>query len=179
MAQIRQVVSESLQSTIRRLLPSQQGFTEDLQATNVITPIIDLTPTAEGSLLPTNLQQSLAFGSQTAFNIAGATTVIANNAGFFRIFGTSLIRPNGGAAVHNRFSMSDGLSTKVVWGHESNADSATDGTGTVTYDFTVFLAAGESISGVSSDSACIMAGSVRTVADVNGNLTNPSGFVIQ
>jgi hypothetical protein len=40
MAQIKSVVSESLQATIRRLLPSQSGFTEDLQAQNVIVPVI-------------------------------------------------------------------------------------------------------------------------------------------
>jgi len=81
MAEIREVVSEQLQATIRRLLPSQRGFTEDLQASNVITPIIDLTPTAEGSLLDTSLQQALAFGSQTAFNVINANTTIINTAG--------------------------------------------------------------------------------------------------
>ena len=45
MAQLINLTSEALQATIRRLLPSQQGFGEDLQATNVVTPIIDLTPT--------------------------------------------------------------------------------------------------------------------------------------
>ena len=52
MAQIINITSEALQATIRRLLPSQQGFGEDLQATNVVQPIIDLTPTAEGTVLP-------------------------------------------------------------------------------------------------------------------------------
>ena len=41
------VTSEALQSTVRRLLPSQQGFGSDLEATNLIQPVIDLTPTAE------------------------------------------------------------------------------------------------------------------------------------
>ena len=45
------VNSEELQSTIRDLLPSQSGFGSELQASNVITPIIDLTATAEGSVL--------------------------------------------------------------------------------------------------------------------------------
>ena len=61
MAQITQITSEALQATIRRLLPSQQGFGEDLQASNVITPIIDLTPTAEGSSLSENLSTALAW----------------------------------------------------------------------------------------------------------------------
>ena len=49
MAQLISITSEALQATVRRLLPSQQGFGEDLQATTVVTPIIDLTPSAEGS----------------------------------------------------------------------------------------------------------------------------------
>ena len=42
MAEIIRITSEALQATIRRLLPSQTGFGDDLQATNLITPIIDL-----------------------------------------------------------------------------------------------------------------------------------------
>jgi len=87
MAQIRQVVSESLQATIRDLLPSQQGFTEDLQASNVITPIIDLTPSAEGSTLQTDLQQALNFGGATAHSIANTTSTIINSPGFYRVTG--------------------------------------------------------------------------------------------
>jgi len=43
------VNSEELQTQIRDLLPSQNGFGSELQASNVITPIIDLTAAAEGS----------------------------------------------------------------------------------------------------------------------------------
>jgi hypothetical protein len=68
--EITSVTSEALQATIRRLLPSQQGFGDDLQATNLITPIIDLTPTAEGSVLPTYLQTAIAFGSTGNAQIA-------------------------------------------------------------------------------------------------------------
>ena len=82
MTQIINITSEALQATIRRLLPSQQGFGEDLQASNVITPIIDLTPTAEGSVVRQDLQTALAFGSQTAFDVGGATTTLANSPGF-------------------------------------------------------------------------------------------------
>ena len=67
MAQITTVTSEALQATLRRLLPSQQGFGEDLQASNVITPIIDLTPSAEGSILPDYLQTALTLTDATVF----------------------------------------------------------------------------------------------------------------
>ena len=91
MAQITSVTSEALQASIRRLLPSQQGFGEDLQASNVITPIIDLTPTAEGSSVPQMLQTALAFGSQDTFITVNTNDVIASTAGFYRVLGTSCI----------------------------------------------------------------------------------------
>lgn len=56
MAQVKPVTSEALQATVRRLLPSQNGFTEDLQASNVIIPTLNLTPSAEGSELPLELR---------------------------------------------------------------------------------------------------------------------------
>ena len=69
MAQVTSIVSESLQRQIRTLLPSQNGFTEDLQAQNVIVPIIDLTATAEGSSLPSYLQTALTFTDATTFSV--------------------------------------------------------------------------------------------------------------
>lgn len=177
MAEVTRVTSEALQATVRRLLPSQQGFGEDLQASNVIIPVIDLTPTAEGSILPTNLQTALAFGSQTAFDIQNTTTVVANTAGFHRIIGVANV---GSLGETLSFSMSDGLSTKTVWKTESfNYGSGNiEATTQVSFDFTVFLDSGDSISGIAG-SVGSLTGSVRQIADVNGNLTNPSGFVSQ
>ena len=80
--QLSSVTSESLQATIRRLLPSQQGFGAELAASNVITPIIDLTPSAEGSTIPVSMQQAINFGGATSFDVSNTTTVIINNTGF-------------------------------------------------------------------------------------------------
>ena len=90
------VNSEALQEQIRDLLPSQSGFGSELQATNVITPIIDLTATAEGSGLPVSLQQAMSYGSQTSFSVNNTTTVVANSPGFYRIQGTLTTRTTGG-----------------------------------------------------------------------------------
>ena len=54
--------SEQLEATVRDLLPSQAGFGSELQASNVITPIIDLTATAEGTTTPESLQQAISLG---------------------------------------------------------------------------------------------------------------------
>ena len=103
MAQITTITSEALQSTIRRLLPSQQGFGEDLEASNVIQPIIDLTPTAEGTQLPFDLQTAINFTDATAFKAQGSTVTVASTPGFYRIFGTSANRANNGVDGVTRF----------------------------------------------------------------------------
>jgi hypothetical protein len=176
LAQIRQVVSESLQATIRRLLPSQQGFTEDLQASNVITPIIDLTPSAEGDTLPSNLAEAVSYGGITAFSANGATTVIANTAGFWRIKG--VVSKNGAQANNSSasFSMSDGISTKTLEVYNKIVSAVQNENQCISFEFTVFLAAGESISCTSSNTYSLIAGHVWQIADVNGNRVNPSGF---
>ena len=75
------VNSETLQTQIRDLLPSQNGFGSELQATNVITPIIDLTSAAEGSSLSERLSQAIAFGSSTEFDVTNAGTDLISNPG--------------------------------------------------------------------------------------------------
>lgn len=175
MAEIVPVVSEALEAQVRNLLPSQRGFGEDLQASNVITPIIDLTSAAEGSSVRQDLQTAIAFGSQTAFSISAATTVLANSPGFWRIFGTVQVNYASAAGNFAGFDMSDGLSTKRIWGNDYG-NGFNDSESAVPFDFIIFLAAGESISGVSTDANSHLYGSYRQIANVNGDLVNPSGF---
>ena len=157
------------------MLPSQQGFTEDLQATNVITPIIDLTPTAEGSLLSNDLAQAITFGSQTAFNINNTSTTLANSPGFWRIFGVAACRTSSSGNRGIQFNMTDGLSTKTVWNFAWLTTGDVAGNG-LQFDFIVYLNAGESINGQSTANGAVLAGSYRQIADVSGNTINPDGF---
>lgn len=177
MAQIRPITSEALEAFIRNNLPSQNGFTEDLQASNVIQPVLNITEAAEGTTIGLNLQTALAFGSQTAFSANGTTVLVANTPGFYRIFGTSGITSSNSVNESNSFTMTDGVTTKTVWKHSIVASGR--GVYDLLIDFTVFLAAGESISAVSSQNVAFLEGSSRQIADVNGNLVNPSGYIPQ
>jgi hypothetical protein len=168
------VNSEVLQTQIRDLLPSQNGFGSELQATNVITPIIDLTAAAEGSGLNQLLQNAIAFGSQTAFEGNNTPVVLANSPGFYRIFGVASIVTASGSAQDGGFTMTDGSTTKIVWQMKFNA--AVDTYQTESFDFVVWLAAGESISAVSNNVASRLCGSIRQIADSSGQSVNPSGY---
>jgi len=179
MAQITRVTSEALQATIRRLLPSQQGFGEDLEATNVITPIIDLTPSAEGSEVRADMQTALAFGSQTAFSVEASSSTLANSPGFWRITGiSSLEQPGSRSPLENKLSLTDGSTTKDIFIYRMVSGSAGGATNTP-FDFTIYLDVGESITVTAASNASLMAGSYRQIADTSGNLVNPSGFTPQ
>ena len=178
MAQITSITSEALQATIRRLLPSQQGFGEDLQATNVITPIIDLTPSAEGSEVRADLQTALAFGSQTAHSVNSTTSTLINTTGFFRVYGVASLNEGDTSATAVSFSMSDGSSTKKVWELTTVGAVANNAIENALVDFTIFLRAGDSLT-CTATALGIFVGSSRQIADVNGVLVNPSGFTPQ
>lgn len=178
MAEIVPVVSESLEAQVRALLPSQRGFGQDLQASNVIVPIIDLTATAEGTSVPTYQQQALAFGSQTAFSVSNATTSLISTAGFYRLVGVSSVEQDTGTR-NNNFSMSDGIASKNIWSHIVPGSGTADSFSNIQFDLVVFLRSGDSLSAISSSAVTRIAGSYRQVADVNGNPVNPVGFTPQ
>lgn len=162
------VNSEALQTQIRDLLPSQSGFGSELQASNVITPIIDLTAAAEGSTVSQNLQTAIAFSSQTAFDVSNTTTTILNTTGFFRVFGHASCF--GGAFV--TFDMTDGSTSKQILKFLTAV-----GTMQLTpFDFVVFLRAGDSLSVTTNsvNQSCI--GSTRQIATGDGTLITPVGF---
>lgn len=176
MAEITSVTSEALQAEIRRLLPSQQGFGQDLQASNVITPIIDLTGAADGSSIGTNLQTALAFGSQTTFDVTNTTTVILNTGGFYRITANMFATANLTNTLRFGFTMSDGSTTKNIYTIMLGAGFSGATSTIPNVDLIVFLRSGDSVSATSPATSTNVSGSTRQIADINGNLINPVGF---
>lgn len=171
------VNSEALQSQIRDLLPSQNGFGSELQASNVITPIIDLTSTAEGSSLPLNLQQALAFGSQTSSIVSGGSTNIITSPGFYRIFGTVDILGGAGGANEASIDQTDGLSTKELYVVSENSGGSNQYTH-LFFDFIVWSDTGITTVARTSTTNSQMFVTVRQIADSAGDAVNPSGFPV-
>tara|TARA_R110000772_G_scaffold74527_1_gene162249 strand:- start:7 stop:549 length:543 start_codon:yes stop_codon:yes gene_type:complete len=172
------VNSESLEATIRDLLPSQNGFGSELQASNVIMPIIDLTATAEGSVLRADLQSALSFTDATAFYTTNTTDNLVASPGFYRVTAGSTVIAGSPVAVGNNFQITDGSSTKVIWRHQMVSDTGAKITA-LQFDFIVFLTAGDTLQVVSNSTQAQIGGSTRQVASVTGVLTNPSGFVAE
>lgn len=175
--QVKSITSEALEAAFRNLTPSQDGFTEDLMASNVVVPVLDLTQDAGGGAVPEYQAQAIAFGSQTAFNVTNTTSTLISSPGFYRVFGVATSGNNASIDLSSRFSLTDGLSTKIIWNIDSQAYSTAYLS--LEFDFTVFLAAGESLTGTTNSVANVLAGSTRQLADINGDIVYPSGFTPQ
>lgn len=171
------LTSESLEASYRALTPSQEGFTQDLMASNTIIPVLDLTPSASGDTLGTNLQTALAFGSQTAFDINTASVDLANTAGFWRVVGTGTVNvQTGGSDLRLGFQITDGVDTKIVWQVHFKQGAAANGVA-VPFDLVVWLATGETLQGITTaDDVTLLAGSYRQIATGDATLVNPSGY---
>lgn len=174
--ELAQVTSNTLESQIRALLPSVSGFGSRLGAQNVIVPVVDLTPTAEGSVLRTDLQTALAFGSQTAFKVSNTTTTLISNPGFYRVFGTASGFTNT-PANESEFILSDGVTDKVIWSINSTSAPSAPGAGPFApFDFICFIGLDESLKGKTDSANFFLGGSTRQIADSNGEFVSPSGF---
>ena len=174
---VSSVTSEALQLKLRQLLPSQQGFGTDLSASDTIIPVIDMTAAAEGSDVGENLQNALAYGSQTVFRANNSSVILANVPGFYRVVGTAA----GSIASSNYkmvLEMTDGATPKSVWGVEQSSFSgAADST--VDIDLIFYLDVGITLNAVSEAGEGVLLGSIRQVATNNGTLVQPSGFTPQ
>lgn len=172
MAQEFTINSSAIESKINQLLPSQGGFGAgvDLSASTMVIPIVDLTETAEGSDVREDLQTAFSLTSISAFDVKNTTSTIINNTGYFRIFG-AYSGLHAGGAISGNFSITDGTTTKQIIEYKSFAGA--DGALINTFDFTVFLQAGDSVTATTDTANAQLTGNTRQIADINGNLVDP------
>jgi|DEB0MinimDraft_6_1074348.scaffolds.fasta_scaffold81755_1 hypothetical protein len=179
MPEITTITSESLQAEVRRLLPSQRGFGQDLEAQNVIVPIVDLTPTAEGSALREDLQTAYSFdaiSTATRFNSPG-TTVLVDTPGFWK-YSTimSLLTDTTASSRIVQMFLQKGGSTNALHQLANSADSSGENPQQVLVEGVVFLESGASLQINSSGVDTFIRSIAIPIADVNGNLINPANF---
>lgn len=174
MSQQFRIESEQLRDKINSLLPSQSrgGIGVDLSGSTTIIPIVDLTETAEGSNLRQDLQTALSLTSASPFSVINTSTTIINTTGYFRIIGTMSITNDGGANIQGTISITDGITSKNLFGVDSKIIAGQDGN-IVSFDFNVFLEAGDSVTVTSNSGNAKIVGSTRQIADITGNLVNP------
>ena len=166
MAQEFVIKSPNIEDKINQLLPSQGGAGAgvDFSASTMVIPVVDLTESAEGSVLRQDLQLALSHDSITSFFSNNSTVTIANTPGYWRIFGNA---HHGGTASVTELNLFDGSTSKTIVNFVGN------GTATELFDFIVKLEAGDSVRAGTNVSANFISGNARQVADISGNLVNP------
>ena len=177
MVQVRGVTSEALEARIRELLPSQNGFTEELSAQNLIVPVIDMTSAASGAITPEFLQTAWDFATE-ASTIANTTTDLITNPGFWQI------DLNWSAFVGTPRTASLQLddnagTTKVVWEITSPNLSTSNVYSSAEGKFVVFVQGGYKLTATTNSATSILNVWYRQVADSVGTLVNPLGFTPQ
>ena len=168
------IKSQNLEDKVNQLLPSQGGFQAgvDLSASTTIIPIVDLTESAEGSNLRQDLQTALSFNNATTFNVRNATTNVVSTTGYWRLVG-GFTTDAGPSTEESSIEIEDSAgSTKKLWASRVDSGSSPKIIGYVV-DFVFFLKAGDILKIIMGDDSAMM-GSVRQLADINGNLVNPS-----
>lgn len=174
MAQEFTIKSQDIEDKINQLLPSQGGAGAgvDFSASTMVIPIVDLTETAEGSALRQDLQRSISFTTANAFEISNASTTLLNTTGYYNFRGL-ISAVATGANLNANFEISDGTTQKELFNFYVNSMATTTSLSAVPFNFDVKLTAGDSIIANSDNTAIIISGTFRQIADINGNLTNP------
>lgn len=175
------LTDENLEAAFRQQFKSQGGaeLVDDLYASGVIVPIINLSDATAGGSLPVNLQTAWDFSTGSAHINNATNTVIINNTGFWKVdLVANSADPNRAASVLLvELNIWDGATSKPIYQWYGTGGSATNTAVAVTQDaFVVFLRAGDSLRGTSTANVDTIDVSYRQIADVNGNLTNPLGF---
>jgi hypothetical protein len=175
MAQEFTIKSQDIEDKINQLLPSQGGYQPgvDFSASTMVIPVVDLTETAEGSSLRQDLQSAMSFDSITAFSITNTSSTIVNTTGYWRVLGVSSSSSVSSGNINTFLAVSDGVTDKRIIEFVYGDTTTTTTHSPDIFDFIVKLEAGQSLLGSSSFTEAFLKGSVRQLADINGNLVNP------
>ena len=171
------LTSEALEQKFRNVFPAQAGaeLIQDLYASGVIVPIVDFTDSALGSQLPSYLQQAWDFSTGNS-RVEGGTATIVTTPGFWQVeLNVGMNNTPGAVSISAELAITDGITSKKIW----KVSEQTTAGGLLAFQsgkFTVFVRSGDSITIGSSSSGCVAEATYRQVADLYGNLTNPSGF---
>ena len=161
--------SQDLENKIRQLLPSQGGAGAgfDLSASTQIIPVIDVTESAEGSEVRSDLQLALSHKTITFTpSISNTQTTIINNTGYYEVLATASMTGAGSAD----FSLFDGATEKII----TRVFGAASVSFIKQFKFVVFIPAGGSCLARSTANPINIDVTTRQIADIDGNLTDPT-----
>lgn len=169
-------VSEEFQRAFRNQFPSQTQTGRDLHVSDIVIPIVDFTPTTAGSSLPETLRTCrdstiTNFIDTTSVNVSNLTAIVTT--GFFSV---NFILSTEVSASFDVRLVKDGVET-IISRIDLRANSSNFTTANT--EFVCFNQAGSTLgftlaNGSAGSSSYVI--SFNQIADVNGNLINPTGY---
>lgn len=172
------ITDEALEKRFRDTFKSQGGaeLVDDLYASGVIIPTVDFTAAATGDVLEPVLQRAWDFATTLTTVTNTSNVVLTSTSGFYKVDFTFL--DNAAVSTTVNINIWDGSTSKEVFSYNHNAVGASNEfTQLIQQEFYVYLRSGDRLRGTAvSTTNQPMRVVTRQVADVNGNLTNPSGF---
>ena len=166
------LTDESLEKRFRETFRSQGGseLVDDLYASGVIVPVVDFTAAAEGSGLRQDLQRAWDLSTSDT-QVHNTSTTIISTPGFWQIDVRYLFTGTGGSA--GTLTLQKGIVSSTFF----RMQNATAGL-TTEETYVVFVRTDDEIVADASAGAYLYL-AYRQIADVYGNLTNPTGYVSQ
>jgi len=168
-------VSEEFQRAFRNTFRGQVNSGRDLHVSDIVIPVVDFTPTASGTSLPESLRYAI---NRNSTSIAGTTAIgttsLGLSNGFYRIQANIFGNSGGQKLEFLLVNPTINLTLKALY---LNATTNNEGQSMST-DFIVYQEVGDALSysmGIFSGSA-FFSFTVTPIADVNGNIINPSGY---
>lgn len=173
------LTSEALEKRFRDTFTSQGGaeLMDDLYAQGVIVPIVDFTAAAQGETLPEYLQTAWDASTSNA-TANNANTVVVNTTGFWLVnvsFSIDSLTTSSTGDI-GQVNINTGITVKRIAGVKGVNVATPDTNVALAYPLTVFLDSGHSLEIRSFSTGVTVSASVRQIADINGNPTNPLGF---
>jgi len=170
---------EAIEEDLNSNFPSQGQGNPPLyySLSEVVVPTYSINNVAEGTSLPESLQQAWDF-STSAAQINNTTTNLITTTGFWKVDLTYTGDIDAAAATNNaRIEIFDGITAKQVWAVSNFAVTGVNSFALAeSSSFVVFLRSGDTLRGISTQTAATLDVWYRQIADVNGNLVNPLGF---
>jgi hypothetical protein len=167
-------VSEDFQRAFRNQFPSQTSTGRDLHVSDIVIPVVDMSPVASGASLPLDLRfcrnrNTTAVGTSTT---VGFTDVITTT-GFW---GVNIMISGFGGQTAIEHQLSGGGTTQQI--SKVNAQQTSGDSFIQLESFTVFIKAGDVLQYAYSENGTngSFTGFYTQLADVNGNLVSPNGY---
>lgn len=172
-------VSEEFQRAFRNTFKGQVNSGRDLHVSDIVIPVVDFTPTASGASLPTTLQYAKNLSSSNITSTTSESAVLLyGSPGFVRLETYfSVVGANSGVSFA-QVDLQDITTGTGPSMHFYRIEVATATSVTYNRDDVIYIPANHKLVYYHDPNAQRSAFnmSVTLLADVNGNLVNPSGY---